>query len=97
MANKYCNLLFQENEDSGSSSDEAAEGAAEQAEPAEPAEPPPPGSLEIAWSFVSSFFSSLVPQPPPAVQANWDAETPAVREGIDLETGSQGKVSLLRP
>lgn len=36
--------------------------------------PPPvpagPGVIKIVWTFFSSFFTSLIPQPPPAVNAN---------------------------
>ncbi|KAL4234452.1 Homocysteine-responsive endoplasmic reticulum-resident ubiquitin-like domain member 1 protein [Mactra antiquata] len=37
-----------------------------------PAEEPPrePGALQITWTFVSTFFTSLFPQPPPAVNVN---------------------------
>ncbi|XP_061189687.1 homocysteine-responsive endoplasmic reticulum-resident ubiquitin-like domain member 2 protein [Saccostrea echinata] len=36
----------------------------------EAADPPPPGALTVAWSFVSTFFSSLIPEPPAPVNAN---------------------------
>lgn len=35
-----------------------------------PPEPPKPSALYVAWSFFTTFFSSLIPQPPPAVNAN---------------------------
>ena len=35
-----------------------------------PIEPPPPGVLAVAWSFIMTFFTSLVPQQPDAVNAN---------------------------
>ncbi|XP_048752904.2 homocysteine-responsive endoplasmic reticulum-resident ubiquitin-like domain member 2 protein [Ostrea edulis] len=33
-------------------------------------EPPPPGALAVAWCFVSTFFSSLIPEPPAPINAN---------------------------
>ncbi|XP_052063584.1 homocysteine-responsive endoplasmic reticulum-resident ubiquitin-like domain member 2 protein [Mytilus californianus] len=45
----------------------------EQPEPTEestPQEPPKPSVISIAWSFFSTFFTSLIPSPPPAVNAN---------------------------
>lgn len=38
--------------------------------PTDTPEPPPPGALTVAWSFVSTFFSSLIPEPPAPVNAN---------------------------
>lgn len=35
-----------------------------------PPEPPKPSVLSIAWSFFTTFFSSLIPQPPPALNGN---------------------------
>jgi len=35
-----------------------------------PVEPPRPSVIAIAWCFVSTFFTSLIPQPPPVVNAN---------------------------
>jgi len=55
-------------EDGESSEDEAPQG--DSTEPVVPPSPPPLGGLEVAWNFFSSFFSSLVPQQPPAVNAN---------------------------
>lgn len=35
-----------------------------------PPEPAGPGVIKIIWTFFSTFFTSLIPQPPPAVNAN---------------------------
>lgn len=35
-----------------------------------PPEPPKPSVLSIVWSFFTTFFSSLIPQPPPALNGN---------------------------
>jgi hypothetical protein len=46
--------------------------ASEDSVPIETVPPPEqtPGALSVAWSFFTTFFSSLVPQQPPAVNAN---------------------------
>lgn len=36
----------------------------------QPPEPAGPGAIKIIWTFFSTFFTSLIPQPPPAVNAN---------------------------
>lgn len=38
--------------------------------PAPPPQPPQPGVLQVSWTFLSTFFTSLFPAPPPAVNAN---------------------------
>lgn len=60
----------QENE--GSQNDETDGAVSDEAttEAAEPPPPPPPSALQVTWSFFSSFFSSLIPAQPPAVNAN---------------------------
>ena len=60
-------FYFQDDEDSSSSSDESD---AEPDPPVEPAQPRQPHVLAIAWSFFTTFFSSLIPQQPAAVNAN---------------------------
>lgn len=42
----------------------------ESTEAAPAQEPPKPSPLSVAWTFFTTFFSSLIPQPPPAVNAN---------------------------
>lgn len=36
----------------------------------EAVEPPPPRGLTLAWSFLTTFFTSLIPEPPAPVNAN---------------------------
>ncbi|XP_060584191.1 homocysteine-responsive endoplasmic reticulum-resident ubiquitin-like domain member 2 protein, partial [Ruditapes philippinarum] len=38
--------------------------------PAQTVTPPEPGVLQVSWTFVSTFFTSLFPSPPPAVNVN---------------------------
>lgn len=38
--------------------------------PPPPPEPAGPGVIKVVWTFFSTFFTSLIPQPPPAVNAN---------------------------
>ncbi|KAK3581184.1 hypothetical protein CHS0354_024718, partial [Potamilus streckersoni] len=40
------------------------------AQPNSPPVPAGPGILSIMWTFISTFFLSLLPQQPPAVNAN---------------------------
>lgn len=55
-------------EEAESSEDETPLGGAP--EPVVPPTPSPPSGVEVAWNFFTSFFSSLVPQQPPPVNAN---------------------------
>ncbi|KAI8504802.1 response to unfolded protein [Branchiostoma belcheri] len=53
--------------------DENGEGSGTEDETDNPAEPPPiqqPGMLLTAWTFLSTFFTSLIPQQPPPVNLN---------------------------
>ncbi|XP_019640366.1 PREDICTED: homocysteine-responsive endoplasmic reticulum-resident ubiquitin-like domain member 2 protein [Branchiostoma belcheri] len=53
--------------------DENGEGSGTEDETDTPAEPPPiqqPGMLLTAWTFLSTFFTSLIPQQPPPVNLN---------------------------
>ena len=64
-------FYFQDDDDSSSSGEEGGSGAAAEPEPPlEPPQPPQPHVLAIAWSFFTTFFSSLIPQQPAAVNAN---------------------------
>lgn len=38
--------------------------------PPPPPEPEGPGAIKVVWTFFSTFFTSLIPSPPPAVNAN---------------------------
>lgn len=55
-----------ESQENTESTDEETDNTTETAPP----EPAGPGALKIVWTFFSTFFTSLVPQPPPAVNAN---------------------------
>ncbi|XP_033753989.1 homocysteine-responsive endoplasmic reticulum-resident ubiquitin-like domain member 2 protein isoform X2 [Pecten maximus] len=49
----------------------AGEGQTEEERPAPPEQPPPQESvLAVIWCFISTFFTSLIPQQPQAVNAN---------------------------
>ncbi|CAH1270353.1 HERPUD2 [Branchiostoma lanceolatum] len=53
--------------------EENGEGSGTEDETDNPAEPPPiqqPGMLLTAWTFLSTFFTSLIPQQPPPVNLN---------------------------
>lgn len=59
----------QQNEQEDSPDAAAAEGNLQQAEGPAP-QSPQPGALQVSWTFVSTFFTSLFPTPPPAINAN---------------------------
>ncbi|XP_060063789.1 homocysteine-responsive endoplasmic reticulum-resident ubiquitin-like domain member 2 protein [Ylistrum balloti] len=49
----------------------AGENPSEEERPTSPEQPPPRESvIAIIWCFISTFFTSLIPQPPQAVNAN---------------------------
>eukprot|EP00058_Branchiostoma_floridae_P008597 XP_002594085.1 hypothetical protein BRAFLDRAFT_68474 [Branchiostoma floridae] len=62
-----------EAENQDQAEEENGEGSGTEDERDNPAEPPPiqqPGMLLTAWTFLSTFFTSLIPQQPPPVNLN---------------------------
>jgi hypothetical protein len=66
------NVQQPENIEGQQNADNSVDGGDVAAEvvPVEPPAPPQPRPLAIAWSFISTFFSSLIPTQPVVVNAN---------------------------